>query len=80
MSIHITSLGAGLQGITIPLVDHEVLDAEFADDTSLFLKGTLINLQKAEEAINIFCTASGAKINWNKTTVYGWDKMNSMVT
>jgi hypothetical protein len=53
--------------ITIPLRTKEVLDVEFADDTCLFLKGNNNNLVKAEHAIQEFCLAPGARINWNKT-------------
>ena len=43
------------------------MEAEFTDDTRLFLKGTNSNLQLAEMAIDNFCKASKAKINWSKT-------------
>ena len=55
-----------IQGILLPFAEQEVLDAQFADDTGLFLKGTLENLQRVEVAINVFCIPLRAKINWNK--------------
>lgn len=41
----------------------------FADDTSLFLKGDCENLNNTMKVLDINCKASGAKINWNKTSV-----------
>ena len=46
---------------------HELIDAEFADNTGLYLQGSLDNLQKAEKEINTFCQASRTRINGNKT-------------
>ena len=45
----------------------DLVDAEFTDDTGLYLHGTLENFEKTERAINVFCSASGARINWSKT-------------
>ena len=39
----------------------------FADDTSLFLRSEPTNLQQAMKVLELFCKASGAKVNWNKT-------------
>ena len=36
----------GIRGIRIPFSHIEVRDVEFADDTALYLKGDLENLQK----------------------------------
>ena len=66
MSIHLKVTGSGIWGISLPIPDQEVLEVELADDTRLFLKGTLANLQKVELAINTFCLVLGAKINWSK--------------
>ena len=43
LNVHIYTL-ARIQGIMLPFSEQKVLDAEFADDTRLFLKGTLENL------------------------------------
>ena len=67
MSIYLTATTIGLQGLSLPVTGEEILDAEFADDTGLVLKGTKSNLQQAEMAIDTFCKASRAKINWSKT-------------
>jgi hypothetical protein len=43
-----------------------VRDQTFADDTALYLKGSPSNLNKARAVLDLFCLASGAKINWGK--------------
>ena len=60
----------GIWGIHIPFSHIEVKDVEFADDTALYLKGDLENLQKIELAIPTFCKASGAPVNWNKSFAF----------
>ena len=47
----------------MPIRGEELLDAEFADDTSLYLHGQEANLRRAECAIESFCAAWKAKIN-----------------
>ncbi len=64
MSCYLNHMSTGLKGIISGM---EVLDAEFADDTGLYLEGTIENLLKAEHALGVFCEAAGAKINWHKT-------------
>jgi hypothetical protein len=44
-----------------------VRDQTFVDDTTLYLKGSLSNLSKARAVLDLFCLASGAKINWGKS-------------
>jgi hypothetical protein len=44
-----------------------VRDQTFADDTALYLKGSPSNLNKARAVLELFCLASGAKINWGKS-------------
>jgi hypothetical protein len=56
----------GVEGLTIP--DGTILqEALFADDTNLYLKGSALNLECASRVLERFCTASGAKINWDKS-------------
>ena len=50
----------------MPIRGEELLDAEFADDTSLYLHGQEANLRWAECAIESFCATSRAKIYWQK--------------
>jgi hypothetical protein len=42
-------------------------DQTFADDTALYLQGMRNNMERAQKVLDVFCKASGAKINWNKT-------------
>jgi hypothetical protein len=44
-----------------------VRDQTFADDTALYLKGSMSNLNKARAVLELFCLAAGAKINWGKS-------------
>ena len=57
----------GLKGLQISECSEQVLDQEFADDTSLYLQGRVKNLQKAKQVLQVFCSASGTLINWHKT-------------
>lgn len=55
-----------IQGLRLP--DGSVVRSQcFADDTALYLHGSKENLQKVFDVINLFCCASGAKLNWDKS-------------
>jgi hypothetical protein len=41
--------------------------SNFADDTALYLKGSPSNLSKVRAVLELFCLASGEKINWGKS-------------
>ena len=60
----------GLQGLRLPVREDALLDAEFADDTAAYLHGHEANIIKFWLALDHFCDASGAKINWHKS--YGF--------
>jgi hypothetical protein len=45
-----------------------VQDQTFADNTALYLKGTHNNMSKTRTILDLFCRASGAKVNWGKST------------
>ena len=60
----------GIRRLYIPLSHIEVRDAEFANDTALYLKSDLENLQKTEVAISTFCKASSALVNWSKSFAF----------
>jgi hypothetical protein len=45
-----------------------IRDQTFVDDTALYLKGTPMNLDKAQRVLVTFSAASGAKVNWHKST------------
>jgi len=44
-----------------------IRDQTFVDDIALYLKGTPNNMDKAQRVLELFCQASGAKVNWLKT-------------
>ena len=58
----------GLQGLRLPIRGEDLLDTEFADDMAMYLDGTMPNLLRFQEAIEVFCAALGAKINWHKSS------------
>ena len=51
MSDYLRSEGVGLRGLQMPIRGEELLDAEFADDTSLYVHGQEANLRRAQCAI-----------------------------
>jgi len=55
----------GVEGLTL-LGGGKITDQTFADDTTLYLQGTHGNMERAQKVMDIFCKASGTKVNWNK--------------
>jgi hypothetical protein len=55
-----------VEGLTLPR-GGLVKDQTFTNDTALYLQGSPPNLDRAQNVLNIFCRASGAKINWHKS-------------
>ena len=55
-----------IQAIALPIANSTVLDVEFADDTTLYIHGDVINLDRVQNALQIFSDATGASLNWNK--------------
>jgi hypothetical protein len=45
-----------------------VQDQTSANNIALYLKGSSSNLSKAWAVLELFCFASGAKVNWGKST------------
>ena len=70
MSSFLAAHDTGLQGLRLPVREEELLDAEFADDTAAYLHGHEANLIRFQTALEQFCDASGARINWHKS--YGF--------
>jgi hypothetical protein len=56
----------GVEGLSLPK-GGLIRDQTFADDTALYLKGSLANMSRVQEVLRIFCHTSGAKINWHKS-------------
>jgi len=63
-----------VEGLTLPR-GGLVRDQTFADDTALYLQGSPSNLDRAQNVLNIFCQASGAKVNWHKSAAI-WANKN----
>ena len=70
MHSFLQSSEAMIQGLYLQEADAVLLDSEFADDAMIYLKGALKNLMRAQSAIEIFCQASGPRINWNKSKAF----------
>ncbi|MCO5593425.1 hypothetical protein L7F22_047439 [Adiantum nelumboides] len=57
-----------LRGLLMPVSDElELIDQEYADDALLFLHYTPDVLDIIRYALEMFCVASGARINWDKS-------------
>jgi len=54
-----------VEGLSLPK-GSLIRDQTFADDMTLYLKGTPSNLGKAQRVLAIFSLASSVKINWHK--------------
>jgi hypothetical protein len=57
----------GVEGLILP-GGRKIRDQTFVDDTALYLQGTRENMERTQKVLHIFCKASRAKVNWNKTT------------
>jgi len=56
----------GVEGLTLPKGGC-VRDQTFVDDIVLYLQGSHSNMDRAQNILKLFCKASDAKINWNKS-------------
>jgi hypothetical protein len=64
-----------VEGLSLPR-GGLIRDQTFADDMTLYLKGTPSNLDKAQKVFATFSTASGAKVNWHKLAAI-WANKNA---
>ena len=67
MSAYLTSGKAGIKGLCLPNNSGDLVDSEFADDTTLYIHGTKENLCRVTKALEKFSLGSGARLNWKKT-------------
>jgi hypothetical protein len=59
----------GVRGLVPPTGD-KPRDQSFANDTTLYLEGTIDNLaKKANQVVSLFCITIGAKMKWRKSLV-----------
>lgn len=56
----------GIEGFLLPN-GSIVRDQCFADDTALYLKGSPENLNRVFRVLELFCSASGVRLNWEKS-------------
>ncbi len=52
----------GVEGLALP-GGRKIMDQIFTDDTTLYLQGMRGNMERTQKFLDIFCKASGAKIN-----------------
>jgi len=55
-----------VKGLSLPR-GGRIIEQTFADDTALYLQGSQANMERTQKVLDIFCKASGAKVNWNKS-------------
>lgn len=60
-----------VKGISLP-DDSELINIQFADDTTLFFELSKENLDALSAKLSLFCEAAGAKISQPKSTMLGW--------
>ena len=56
-----------IQALALPIENSTILDAEFADETALYINGYVSNLDRVQNALQTFLDATGASLNWNKS-------------
>ena len=66
-SSFLTSNNVNIKGLQWPWLEEQVVDCQFADDTTLYLQGSSDNLSRVQHAIDTFFYAFGTIINWNKS-------------
>jgi hypothetical protein len=55
--------------VLVPPTADKPRDQCFANDTTVYLEGTIDNLEKAIQVVSLFCISVGAKMNWRKPLV-----------
>lgn len=67
MTHYLQARTTGIRGVRLPIrEDSELLDSEYADDTTLYVQDDEMTLERVRLALEVFCSAADAKINWNK--------------
>ena len=66
-SVHLNSEDVNIERLALP-VSYAAVDSEFADDTALYVQASRLNLAQVQKAVDNFSDASGALINWNKSS------------
>ena len=66
-----------LKCLPLLVMQQQLLDSEFADDTAIYAQGNDDNLSKLQVVVEEFYLASRAKINWHKSLGF-WVSQNSL--
>ena len=66
MSSYLRSCSTGIKGITLPIAQSTLLDAEFANDMTLYVDEEIGNLGQVQNALQNFSESTCASLNWNK--------------
>ena len=68
MTYYLRARTTGIRRVCLPIKeDSELLDSEYANDTTLYVQDDEMTLERVRLALEVFCSAAGAKINWNKS-------------
>ena len=68
MAHYLRARTTGIRGVRLPIrEDSELLDSEYADDIALYVQDDEMTLERVRLALEVLCSAAGAKINWNKS-------------
>ena len=73
LHIFLNAQVVGIRRLFIPLSDQQLIDAELADDTALYVEGSQSNLIVVQDAITTFCKGAGAMMNWHKSVAFWVD-------
>ena len=68
-SVHLNSQSVNIKGLALPLENASV-DSEFVDDTTLYVQASHCNLVQVQKVVDDFSDASGALINWDKSSSF----------
>ena len=79
LSVYMSATTLDIQGMHITNGSEDLLDSEFADDTAMYVHGTVANLKRVQAMLERFCLGSGARLNWSKTMAF-WVSENPLPT
>ena len=66
------SISPRVFGLLLPNAD-EILNVQFADDTSILFELTQENMHHLIAKLDLFCIALGSKISIAKSIIMGWE-------
>ena len=66
-SVHLNSEDVNIKALALS-VENAGVDSEFADDTALYVAASQSNLLQVQKSVDDFSQASGALINWDKSS------------